>query len=146
MEEKSYGFFVQIVFDTLFFRYSKLCAPRKKAGEFETAEVVATYRETAPHILYQCIGLEALDKLSGFFGNFYISRENVNKELELYNKLISNYEWGNLVGRGATFYNAPCNNEDNKSVVEEILHALPKALKYAKEKNCGLLGLVVTTG
>jgi hypothetical protein len=144
--EKFYGFFVLDVFGHLFFKYSKFCGPKDKAGEFEMAEVIVTNGETAPHVLYQSIGEEALEKLPGFFGNFYIAEEDVLKELELYNILLSNYQWEKLVRRGAVFYNAPCNNGDDTDIAEEVLSALPKALKYAKEKNCGLLGLVVTAG
>lgn len=146
IREKFYGLFLQMAFETLFFRYSKFTAPKTKGGKFEMAEVVMTHGETPAHVLYQSIGPEAIDKLPGFFGNFYIVAGNINKELEAYKKLISKYDWKNLVDNGAKLYNAPCNNKDDREIVKEVLHSLPKALKYANEKKCGLLGLAVTVG
>ena len=82
--------------------------------------------------------------MPGFFGNFYIKNDDIAKELIEYQELIAKTEWSELVNRGVSFYNAPCN--EGESVIEEILQALPSAFQYAKKKDCGLLGLVVTAG
>jgi len=138
------GLFNQSVFDTLFYKFAEICAPKEKCGQFEVGEVVVTHGDMAPQVLYQAIGKDALYKLPGFFGNFYIKNDDIAKELIEYQELIAKTEWSELVNRGVSFYNAPCN--EGESVIEEILQALPSAFQYAKKKDCGLLGLVVTAG
>jgi len=141
-----FSLFNQDAFYALFFRYMNLCAPRTKCGDFEVAEVVITYGDTAPSVWFQAIGAESITELPGFFGNFYIRRACVAEELERYTNLIEKRDWRDLVHRGVEFYNSPCNDAENSQLVEEVLNAFPKALIYAKEKECGLLGLVVTAG
>ncbi len=140
------GLFNQKAFDSLFYKFAKICAPKDKCGEFEVAEVVVTHGDIAPQVLYQVLGKEALKKLPGFFGNFYIQNDDISKELLEYQKLMSKTKWSELIHRGIDFYNAPCNGNEDSVVIEEILQALPNALQYAKKKGCGLLGLVVTAG
>ena len=133
-------------FESLFFKYMTFCGPNSRCGVFEVAEVVVTHRDTAPAVLFQAIGNDALKELPGFFGNFYIRKDNLKKELERYNNLLVKQGRSILYQRGTEFYNAPCNNKEDNQVVEEIVNALPKAIKYAIERKCGLLGLVVTAG
>lgn len=141
-----FGLFNHSAFDTLFYKFAKLCAPKEKCGMFEVAEVVVTHGNTAPEVLYQAIGRKAIDKLPGFFGNFYIKSSDIVKELAEYQNLVSQEDWNVLLQRGVNFYNAPCNDVENISIVEKIFQSLPNALQYAQKNKCGLLGLVVTAG
>lgn len=141
-----FGLFNQDAFYSLFFRYLNLCAPKTKCGDFEVVDVVLTYGDTAPSIWFQAIGAGSIAELPGFFGNFYIRSASIAEELERYNHLIAKLDWRELVRRGVEFYNAPCSDIENLQLIEEILTAFPKALIYAQEKHCGLLGLVVTAG
>ncbi len=133
-------------FDDLFFKHMKFCGSKQTYGEFEVAEVVVTYGDTAPAVLFQSIGTDAIDKFPGFFGNFFIPIENITRELKQYNSLMAKQDRNRLVQRGAEFYNTPCNNNEDYQITKEILNAFPKALQYASKRNCGLLGLVVTAG
>ena len=144
--KKYFELFTQDSFKSLFFRYMKFCGRRVKCGELEVAEVVVTHGDTAPAVLFQAIGKEAIEEIPGFFGNFYIRKVDLASELERYNRLLATQDLNSLIQRGVQFYNAPCSNSEDRKVVEDIINALPKAIEYANEKQCGLLGLVVTAG
>ncbi len=144
--QKYFRLFNHKTFESLFYKYMNFCAPKSKCGDFEVAEVVVTHRDTAPAVLFQAIGKDAYKEFPGYFGSFYIKKESLGEELERYINLISKQDYNSLLQRGAEFYNAPCNNEEDLRVVEEVVNAFPRAIKYAIDRRCGLLGLVVTAG
>ncbi len=141
-----FGLFRREAFEALFFRHMKFCGPGEKCGELEVATVVVTQGDTAPAILFQAIGEEAIDGIPGFFGNFFIAKGMVGRELERYHNLLARQDWSSMIRRGAALYNAPCGNGCDSQVVQEVLQALSIGLKSAQAKRCGLLGLAVSAG
>lgn len=134
-------------FNKLFFKYFKFDGPGRSQGDFIFSEVMLTYGNTPADIFYQALGPVAIKRLQGFFGNFYIKANDIEKSIYDLQNILEIINWKDSVLRAAEWYGAPCNCvSENIEDVEGIIESYSKALSHALKEKCGLLGLVVTVG
>jgi hypothetical protein len=134
-------------FDRIFLDNFKFDGPGQYQDDFYFAEVVVSHGNTPADILFQSLGPELATRIPGFFGNIYLTSEQVPAVLTDYENILSAVDLDKSVDVGARWAEAPCNMpRDNITMVRQIIYALPKALVIAKEKQCGLLCLTAVAG
>ncbi len=124
---------------------SNLSSPERKTN-FELNEAncfkVIVFTNCDPvNVLWYGLGPELADRIPGFMGNIFLSRNEIEPALKTVTEILDRLDRQKFYERMPSVYVGVASCEEIETDIENILTALAIGLESAKEKKCGFLAL-----